>query len=120
MNQKLVTTLIWTGLILIVVGIGLPFFTGPQDSLYKYIFSVGAGLNFIGRIFNRYEGKNIRIKRLFRIEAWSGLFFCVGAFFMFYDPDPRNWIVFVLAGGALMAYTSLMIPHVQKKDNGTP
>lgn len=117
MKEKLIPTLIWTGLILIVIGIFIPLFTGPHDPIYKYIFAVGAVMNFVGRLFTRYEGTNIRLKRLLRIEVWSGLFFCVAAFFMFYDPDPRNWIVFVLAGGAIMTYSSLMIPRVQRKDS---
>ena len=117
MKDKILDTMTWGGMLLIVAGICIPFFTGPQETLYKYIFSAGAALNLIGRLFTQYSGKNIRVKRLFRIEIWASLFFCVGAFFMFYDPDPRNWIVFVLAGGALLAYTSIMIPRAQRKDN---
>lgn len=117
MRDKIFSACMWTGMILILVGIFIPFFTGPHETYYKYIFAAGAAINLIGRIFTRYNGKNIRVKRLLRIETWASLFFCVSVYFMFADPDPRNWIVFVLAGGALMAYTSLMLPKVQKSDS---
>lgn len=104
-------------MLLILAGIFIPFITGPQDAVYKYIFGGGAALNLIGRIMTVYEGRNIRVKRLLRIETWAALFFAVAVYFMFTDPDPRNWIVFVLAGGVLMAYTSFMIPRLQRKEN---
>lgn len=116
MKDKFLQACTWIGLLLILVGLCIPFFTPPQSDIHKYIFAVGAGLNFIGRLFTRYEVSNLRVKRLVRIELWSALFFCVAAFMMFYDNDPRNWIVFVLAGGALLVYTSIMIPRIQSKD----
>lgn len=114
-KERLSNILIWVGMFVILAGLVIPFFTGPHEALYKYIFGLGALLNFVGRLLSHYTGNNIRVKRLMRIETWSGLFFCVATYFMFTDPDPRNWIVFVLAGGALLAYTSIMIPWVQRK-----
>lgn len=105
----------WTGMVLILVGVMLPLFQGPTGMLYRYIFAVGAGLNLAGRLFQPYNGPILRVKRLVRIEFWGSLFFCVGAYFMFDDPNPRNWIVFILAGGAIMAYSSIMIPIAQRK-----
>lgn len=106
----------WTGMFLILAGMALPLFYGPESNLYKYIFSVGAALNFIGRIMFDYEGRSFRARRLYRLETWSSLFFGVAAYFMFTDPNPRSWIVFVLAGGAILTYTSLMIPYAEAKD----
>ena len=101
---------------LILIGLFMPFFTGPIEPAYKYVFGAGAVLNLVGRIMTRYNGKNVRLRRLLRIETWAALFFCVADYFMFADPDPRNWIVFVLAGGALMVYTSLMIGRVKDRN----
>ena len=117
MKAKIVSCLGGIGLLLILAGIFIPFFTGPKVDIYKYIFGSGAVLNLVARLFTVYTGKNLRVKRLLRIETWAALFFCVAVYFMFADPDPRNWIVFVLAGGVLMAYTSFMIPRIQRKDN---
>lgn len=115
--RLLATLATWIGLALILIGVFIPLATGPHASLYKYIFAVGAALNLVGRLFNGYEGSNVRLKRLLRIEIWAGLFFCVAAFFMFTSLDPKDWITFVLAGGAIMVYTSIMIPYIQRKDN---
>ena len=115
-KNKIFSIFCWVGLLLILIGIFIPFITGPREQAFKYVFGAGALLNLIGRLCAGYDGKNIRIKRLLRIETWAALFFCVAVYFMFTDPDPRNWIVFVLAGGVLMSYTSFMIPRVQKKD----
>ena len=111
------TALTWIGMLLVLAGIFIPFITGPHHDLYKYIFASGAALNIVGRLFSTYTGRNFRVKRLLRIEVWASLFFCVAAYFMFADPDPRNWIVFVLAGGVLLAYTSITIPRAQRSND---
>ena len=117
MKNKIIPTLCGVGLLLILVGIFIPFFTGPREDLYKYLFASGALINLVGRLFTKYDGPNMRVRRLLRIETWAALFFCVAVYFMFADPDPRNWIVFVLAAGVLMAYTSFMIPKIQRSQN---
>ena len=115
MKNRIAEILTWTGMLLLVAGIVIPLFTGPQNLVFKYIFGAGALLNFVGRLMApAYTGPFIRVKRLLRIEMWASLFFCVAVFFMFTDPDPRSWIVFILAGGAILAYTSIMIPIAQK------
>ena len=91
-----------------------PFFRIPDT--YKYIYAAGALIVLTGRLFAPYKGNNVRIKRLFRIETWSAVFFCVAAFFAFYDESmTRNWLAFTLAGGAIQCYTSIMIPRTFKK-----
>lgn len=104
--------LITIGMLLIVAGIIIPLFNGVDGWLYKILYSAGALLLIIGRIFTPYEGKNMRLRRLYRIEAWSAVFFCVAAFFLFYPPgnNMRDVLAFTLAGGAIQIYTSIMIP----------
>lgn len=61
---------------------------------------------------------SLRLKRLYRLETWSALFFCVGTFFIFYDrAGVSDWLAFTLAGGAVQAYTSIMIPRAMRKEN---
>lgn len=115
MRNKIATIATWVGLALILTGIFIPLATGPREDLFKYVFASGAAINLIGRVLFEYDGPNIRVKRLLRIEVWAGLFFCVAAYFMFTANDPKDWIVFVLAGGAIMVYTSIMIPYAQRK-----
>lgn len=115
MKSILPTILIWTGMTAIVIGLVMPLFTGPQDAVFKWVFAAGAVLNLVGRLFSPYTGTNFRVRRLVRIELWAALFFCVAVYFMFYGRQPSDWIVFVLAGGAILTYTSIMIPIVQRK-----
>lgn len=103
------------GMLLIVAGTVLPIFRLDND-IYKYVYSVGAVMLLVSRLFNPYKGDNLRLKRLVRIESWSAIFFCVAAFFMFYDPTTaRDWLAFTLAGGMIQIYTSIMIPRVAAK-----
>lgn len=103
------------GMLLIVAGTVLPIFRLDND-IYKYVYSAGALMLLVSRLFNPYKGDNLRLKRLVRIESWSAIFFCVAAFFMFYDPTTaRDWLAFTLAGGIIQIYTSIMIPRVAAK-----
>lgn len=105
------------GMLLIVAGTLSPLL-GGHVSLYRWIYGAGALILLIIRIFTPYTGKALRLKRLYRIESWAALFFCVAAFFMFYQPGiMRDWLVFTLAGGAIQIYTSIMIPLVVKKES---
>ena len=120
-KEKLLITSMTVGLLLIVVGtclpilqIDAPYFSGQ---IYKYVFAVGAGVLVISRLFTKYEGDNDRVRRLYRIESWSAIFFCVAAFFMFYDNAARDWLAFTIAGGAIQIYTSIMIPIASKRSN---
>ena len=104
------------GLLLIVAGTLMPLF-GVTEA-YRWIYAAGALLLLLSRIFSPYTGSVIRIKRLYLIEAWSALFFCVAAFFMFYQPGiMRDWLAFTLAGGVIQIYTSIMIPRVVAIEN---
>ncbi|MDE6267396.1 MAG: hypothetical protein K2M07_08640 [Muribaculaceae bacterium] len=105
------------GMLLIVVGTLLPVFGNYfYGSAYKYVYTAGAVMLVTCRLFWRYSGKHNRLRRLYRLESWSAIFFCVAAFFMFYEPlQARDWLAFTLAGGAIQVYTSIMIPIVVKR-----
>ncbi len=69
-----------------------------------------------------YRGSEVRLKRLYRMEAWSSVMFCAGAFFLFYGTAPRDWIAFTLAGGLIIVFTSWRIPReinkLQRNEGG--
>ena len=121
MAQSVTASKIWilvmtVGMLLIVAGTVMPIWRLDND-VYKYIYSVGAVMLLVSRLFNPYKGENIRLKRLVRIESWSAIFFCVAAFFMFYDQtSARDWLAFTLAGGVIQVYTSIMIPREEMKN----
>lgn len=106
------------GMILIAIGTVMPLIVmDPSSETFKYIYGVGAILLLIGRLFTPYKGNHIRLKRLYRIETWSAIFFCVALFFMFYEgANARDWLAFTLAGGAIQIYTSIMIPRTIAKE----
>ena len=109
--------MITIGMLLVAAGTVMPLLMqGTGSDLYKYVYGGGALMLLIGRIFTTYKGDNLRLKRLYRIESWSAIFFCVAVFFMFYeDASSRDWIAFTLAGGAIQIYTSIMIPRTIAK-----
>lgn len=109
------------GLLTIAVGTLLPIFAvklGPQAvSWWKYVYAAGALCFLAGKLFSPYTGIHPRIKRLYRIEAWSAVLFCVAAFFLFWGNDTmRDVWAFTLAGGALLIFTTIAIPRVIKKE----
>lgn len=110
--------LVTIGLLMIAAGILMPIIQGGtiSNDTFRYIYAAGAVLLFIGRIFSQYKGENKRLKRLYRIETWSSVFFCAAAFFLFYDKTIfRDALAFTLAGGVIQVYTSIMIPRAMKK-----
>lgn len=116
-NKKILSWIITAGMILIAAGVLMPLL-GYSIEVYRWIFSAGALITLIGRIMNRYDGDVLRVKRLYRIEAWSSIFFCVAAFFMFYPYGAgRDWFAFILAGGLILVYTSIMIPRTLAKEH---
>lgn len=105
-----------TGLLLVMVAAVLPL-TGNRGDVFRYIYAAGAVLVFVGRLFNRCPVNSLRVKRLYRLEVWAGVVFCVGAFFLFYpSAGATDWMAFTLAGGVIEAYASLMIPRAQANE----
>ncbi len=117
MKQNLILGCITAGMLMIAAGIVIPIFTGSiQSDIFRYIYAAGAITLLTGRILTRYDGSNLRLKRLYRLETWSAVFFCVAAFFLFYDRTLlRDPLAFTLAGGLIQTYTSIMIPRHSNK-----
>lgn len=114
------TVFLWfitIGMLLIAAGTVMPLLMqDTSNDLFKYVYGGGAVMLIIGRLFTSYKGDNVRLKRLYRIETWSAIFFCVAVFFMFYEgAGARDWLAFTLAGGAIQIYTSIMIPRTIAK-----
>ena len=103
------------GLLLVVVGILLPMF-GVSRLTYRWIYAAGALISLLGRFGTQYGGPELRLRRLTRIEMWASVFFFVAAFFMFYPgAQGSDWLAFTIAGGAILIYTSIMIPRETSK-----
>ena len=97
------------GLLMIVAGTALPLLH-VDAAVWRYIYCAGALLALLGRACApAYKGSVMRVRRLGRIELWS----CI----MWYEPEqPRDWIAFTLAGGALQVYASIMTARTLTKE----
>lgn len=110
--------LVPVGLLMIMGAMMMPFFMGPGQPLgwYRWVYAAGALMVLVCRIMCRVRCNDPRLRRLYRIESWSAVFFCVAAAFMFYEPNQmRDWVAFTLAGAVIQIYTSLAIPARKKK-----
>lgn len=100
------------GLILVMVGLSMPLMLNSyQGDTFRYVFAAGALLSLLGRLFTpSYAGTDLRLRRLLRLQSWSAIFYCVAAFFCFYDKSNlRDWIAFTLAGAVVQIVCSVMI-----------
>ncbi len=119
-NNTRSVTAIWlgvAGLLLIAVGTLLPLLR-VVSPVTRVLYSAGAVILLVSRIIRpSYKGTSLRVKRLMRIEFWSAIIFCAGAFFLWYPgAGPMDWLAFTIAGGFLEAYTSIMIPRTRAKE----
>lgn len=93
------------GLLLVAIAVMIPLLHGsfPQSPVYKIIYSAGALVCLLASLFNKTpESLPLREKRWMRIESWSSIFFCTGAFFLWYPgATPRDWLAFTLAGAVI-------------------
>lgn len=106
-------------LLMIFLATLVPFFLMGQQwarEVFPYVYSAGALALLLVRLFTPFKGSDMRLKRWHRIESWTAIIFCVGAFFLFYNPHQlRDWLAFTLAGAVLQAITSIAIPAREKK-----
>ena len=106
------------GLLLVLLATIAPFFLRDHEwalNVYPYVYAAGAIIVLASRIASPAT-KDFRLKRLYRIEMWIGIMFCVAAFFLFYPGAMlRDWLAFTLAGACLQTYTSIAIPARRAK-----
>ncbi len=117
-RNKIVELLSTLGLLLVAVGIMLPLFKGLDFTPFRYVYAAGAVIVLVGRLIGMKTpaGEPLRLVRMRRLEKWSAIFFCVGAFFLFYDHGTvRDALAFTLAGGVVQAFCSIMIPRLEAK-----
>ncbi len=102
------------GLLLVLLATVVPFFLGEKAwamKAYPWVDAAGAVLCFVARCFTPYRGMPLRLKRWYRIQFWGAAFLCMGAVFLFIEGQSlRDWLAFTLAGAAIQALCSIMIP----------
>lgn len=117
--KKISPILLIVGLLMVAAGVMMPIITeNIFNDTFRWVYAAGAAVALIARIFQPQvpAGTPLRIKRLARLETWSTLLFCVGAFFAFYSaPILRDWLAFTLAGAALQVYSAIALSILQRK-----
>ncbi len=115
--HSIASWLVTIGLLGVAIGAALPILTSFSSPVYPYVYGVGAVLSLAGRIFSHTRSGSLVLRRLYRIEVWSSVFFCAAAVFMYLRTAPRDWIALTLAGGMVMLYTSFRIPREIRKSS---
>lgn len=107
------------GLLLVATGMFIPIVTSDIASMtFRWIYAAGALLTLLARALQSAPDKELplRVRRLFRIESWSAVMYCVAAGFTFYDQTQiRDWVAFTLAGAALQVYSGIAISIALRK-----
>lgn len=100
------------GLVAVAVATLMPLFAGRFDlqGPMRWIYGAGALWMLLARLFSPYRGKDMRMRRMVRMQAWSALFF-VAATAMLFIPGtaPRDWLALTMAGAAVQVIASIMI-----------
>ena len=110
------------GLLAVAIATLLPILNvlvaqGAAGTWWKYLYAAGALCFLVAKLVTPYRGEHPRIKRLYRIESWSAIFFCVAAFFLFYNGTvSRDSWAFTLAGGVLLVFTTIAIPRTVRRE----
>lgn len=89
--------------ILLVGAVLLASYNYEWLEIARYVASVGAAGVAVVRLRERYEGNNLRLKRLMRLRRMVGIAYVIGAGLMF--KEHNYWLVAYLIGVILELYT---------------
>lgn len=85
----------------------------PFRDIAPYIMVVGAAGLFVMHFMERYEGKNIRLRRIMFIRHIVGLAYGLAAYFMF--QQGMYWLVALMIAAVLEIYTLWVIGKEEGK-----
>lgn len=117
MREKTLNIVLMVGLLIITAMALLPLLNIDAPWM-RWLFVAGALMVLIVRVLERYDGDNLRIRRLYRINIISALLFCASAVMFWYKGETQwstNWVAFLMAGAALLMYVSFAIDHEQRR-----
>lgn len=119
MRREMMSMLTSLGLLAIAVAIVIPLLRGGFEhaGVFRWIYAGGALLALLAALFTPpLPSADLRERRWQRIEAWSAIFFCAGAAFLFIPgAAPRDWLAFTLAGAALRIISFARLAFRKKK-----
>lgn len=97
----------------VAVLLGAATYTFIPD-LPAYFFAAGSLGMFLTRLFRRYNGRNLRLRRLYRQELFSSLFYrssCADVL-----AGGIDWVVLFIIATVLQVYTAILIPREEAKE----
>lgn len=112
--KKLLDWIQIAGLMVMLVMAVLPLFNIMHEWM-RWAYAAGAVAVLVARLFTRYDGNNLRVKRLYRINIVSAVLYCASAAMIFWGTGRTDWIAFLLAGCILQSYATTMIERETKK-----
>ena len=95
---------------ILLIAAVLMAFTYPMVA--RYVASVGAAGIAVCRLRERYEGDNLRLKRLLRLRRLVGFAYVVGAGLMF--KEHNYWLVAFFIGVVLEIYSLIVLNKENK------
>jgi hypothetical protein len=90
----------------------------PLYALYApYVMMLGAVGIAVTHLKEHYEGRNLRLGRIYRMRRLVALLFLAAAFCMFIPRETHGaWLALTLISAILEIYTLRVIDHEQKKE----
>lgn len=113
MNEKANNILLGISATIVLISAVFPLLMIEWEWL-PYFYAVGVAGMTVCRLTRRYNGKNFRLKRLYRIETVACLALLLSSFFMF--RGERDWILWLTVAAMLQLYTSFVIPKEERKE----
>jgi hypothetical protein len=83
-------------------------------TIAPWLMGVGALGVLATHLAQRYDGKNLRRRRIMRLRWLLGLFYCVSAYFMF--KGGMDWLPFLCIAVAIELYTLFVISKTETED----
>lgn len=106
MNEKTKEIVFRIGALVVLLSSVLYFAFDPLYAAYG--MAVGSAAVAVVRLSSRYTGKNLRIKRLNRMQLYSAFLMVAASAFMF---NQRNeWIVCLLCAAVFEVYAAFVMP----------
>ena len=130
-RRKMVEICSTTGLILVAVGMLVPFAAIDNSALImamKVVYAIGAVVYTVARMINvNSPSDSIKLRRMRRMEMWGGFCFIFGSFFWFYNSARypmitfslgimRDTVAFTMAGAIIQIVAAWMITSRMRKE----
>lgn len=117
-KQQTVQYIMITAGMLIMLGVVAMRLFNIEWEHDRWIFAFGAVMTLAERLTERYDGKNMRLKILYRMGKISALLYCISAYFIISPTGKlRDCLAFLVAGGVMQIYCSIAYEHEVKKEN---